>query len=218
MCATLNNSRAHSGHTAHSRGARREKRACPARCRRQRAILDAETSWAPCAGSTCAFTRAENRQNGQNVRARSARASVPDEDNRTMHVRPMTVIVGQPGRGLGSSVHGSSAQRHVDTHAACAGECVRVTRPHRHCSKASLMLLPMVPLVWCWHDPAVGGCAVRRRKFLAKQACTCLHQMGKTRTEQARRVKNFRPSVFHHHHPVAPPLGVSGAVWFLIHL
>eukprot|EP00962_Isochrysis_galbana_P016165 scaffold4624_cov138-Isochrysis_galbana.AAC.1 len=91
---------------------------------------------------------------------------------RTMDVMPMTVIVGQPGRGLGSSVHGSSAQRHVDTHAACAGECVRVTRPHRHRSKASLMLLPMVPLVWCWHDPAVGGCAVRRRKFLARQACS----------------------------------------------
>eukprot|EP00962_Isochrysis_galbana_P031794 scaffold10379_cov129-Isochrysis_galbana.AAC.1 len=30
----------------------------------------------------------------------------------------------------------------------------------------------MVPLVWCWHDPGGGGCAVKRRKFLAKQACT----------------------------------------------
>eukprot|EP00962_Isochrysis_galbana_P055577 scaffold27364_cov132-Isochrysis_galbana.AAC.2 len=89
----------------------------------------------------------------------------------TMFVRPMAVTVGQPGPGFWSSVHGSSAQRHVDTHAACAAERVRVTRPHRHRSKTTFMLLPMVPLVWCWHDPGGGGCAVKRRKFLAKQAC-----------------------------------------------
>jgi len=215
MCDTRKNSRTHSWHTARSRGSSRKRRACPVHCRRQRAILDAETNWAPCAGSKCAFTRAKNRQSIKMCARSRRQRSYPMG---TMYARAMAVTVGQPGPGFGSSVHGSSAQRHVDTHAACAGECVRVTRPHRHRSKASLMLLPMVPLVWCWHDPAVGGCAVRRRKFLAKQACTCLHQMGKTRTEQARRVKNFRPSVFHHHHPVAPPLGVSGAVWFLIHL